>query len=106
MGNLINVHSFPNGSAESKRTPGTSKHIMGKMCYHRCIQTKEASLCTESGEDPLYSPWDTLHNLKKDITGLVPGGEEIGVAYAGTSPAAFVTLLGQGLKVTHRQKTI
>lgn len=55
-------------------------------------------LGTESGEDPLYSPWETFHNQKKDIPGLVQDAEEIGVAYPSQTPGSFCYFSGARAK--------
>lgn len=40
-----------------------------------------SELGVESGEDPLYTLWDELHNIKKDIVNLDSSGVEIGVTH-------------------------
>lgn len=40
-----------------------------------------SGLGVESGIDPLYSLWDNFHEAKSGLQALLPGGDEIGVAY-------------------------
>lgn len=46
-------------------------------------------LGVESGEDPLYELWESFHRYRNDIPGLIPGGDDLGVAYPGDSPGSF-----------------
>lgn len=47
------------------------------------------ALGVESGEDPLYELWESFHRYRNDIPGLIPGGDDVGVAYPGDSPGSF-----------------
>lgn len=51
-------------------------------------------LGTESGEDPLGALWDRLHAEKTKIPGLLPDGDELGVALPSEKETAFCYFAG------------
>ena len=66
--------------------------------------TVQNSMADTPGIDFLGELWDRLHREKENVSGLLPDGNELGVAYAGQTEGCFTYFAGAEVQVQTEQQ--